>query len=144
MTLDEFKERFRSLKLTITALIVVFVTILVFAGLLINDPEFLEEEQAAPIETLAEGTDETGFIDGNYKMLVVANCTGCHSAKLVTQNRASKEGWLNMIRWMQETQNLWQLGDNEDKILEYLSTNYAPKDQGRRASLKVEKWYELK
>lgn len=144
MTPDEFKERFRSLKLTITALVVVFVMVLVFAGLLVNDPTFFDSREETSAVVLTEGTDETGFVEGNFKMLVVANCTGCHSAKLVTQNRASKEGWKNTIRWMQETQNLWQLGENEEKILEYLSTHYAPQDQGRRASLKVEEWYELK
>lgn len=144
MTPEEFKERLKSHKLTITALVLVFVMVLVFAGILVNDPTFFDSQEEAPIEVIAKGIDDTGFIEGNYKMLVVANCTGCHSAKLVTQNRASKEGWLNMIRWMQETQNLWPLGENEEKILEYLSTNYAPQDQGRRASLKVEEWYELK
>ena len=143
MTPDEFKERFRSLKLTITALLVVFLMVIAFAGILVNDPAFFDKQDEPTVE-LALGTDETDFIEGDYKMLVVANCTACHSGKLVTQNRASKEGWRNMIRWMQETQNLWQLGENEEKILEYLSTNYAPKDQGRRASLKVEEWYELK
>lgn len=143
MTSDEFKERLRSLKLTITALLVVFLMVVAFAGILVNDPTFFDK-QDEPTTELAVGTDETDFIEGEYKMLVVANCTGCHSGKLVTQNRASKEGWRNMIRWMQETQNLWQLGDNEEKILEYLSTNYAPQDQGRRTGLKVEGWYELK
>lgn len=144
MTPDEIKERFRSLKITITAIVVIVGMVIAFIGILVNDPTFFDSQEEAPIEVIAEGTDDTGFINGNYKMLVVANCTGCHSAKLVTQNRASKEGWLNMIRWMQETQNLWPLGENEEKILEYLSTNYAPQDQGRRASLKVEEWYELK
>ncbi|MFY0593087.1 cytochrome C [Roseivirga sp.] len=143
MTPDDFKERFKSLKLTITALIVVFMMILGFAGLLIYDPQFFEENISKNTETITQGTDESGFIEGNYKMLVVANCTACHSSKLVTQNRASKEGWKNMIRWMQETQNLWDLGENEEKILEYLSKHYAPEGQGRRASLKVEAWYAL-
>jgi len=141
---EDFKERFKSLKLTITALLVVFVLILGFGTLLMFEPSFFEANEEVATQEPLVGTDQTALVEGDYKMLVVANCTGCHSAKLVTQNRASKEGWKNMIRWMQETQNLWQLGDNEDKILEYLSTNYAPKDQGRRASLKVEEWYELK
>ncbi|WP_245701838.1 cytochrome C [Roseivirga misakiensis] len=127
----------------ITALIVVFTMVLGFVGLLIYDPNFFEERNTELSEILAEGTDETGFVEGDFKMLVVANCTACHSAKLVTQNRASKEGWKNMIRWMQETQNLWDLGENEEKILQYLSTHYAPQDQGRRVGLKVEKWYQL-
>lgn len=85
----------------------------------------------------------TGFIaDDNYQ-LVVNNCTSCHSSKLVTQNRATKEGWKKMIKWMQETQNLWDLGENEALIVEYLAKNYAPEFQGRRAALANLDWYEL-
>lgn len=42
-----------------------------------------------------------------------------------------------MIRWMQETQGLWPLGDAESAILEYLSVNYGPLPRGRRAPLDV-------
>lgn len=85
----------------------------------------------------------TGLIaDVNYE-LVVTNCTNCHSSKLITQNRATKEGWRSMIEWMQETQNLWELGENEDKIIDYLAKNYAPDKQSRRQNLKDVEWYEL-
>lgn len=87
----------------------------------------------------------TGLVAAPGWELVRGNCTGCHSAKLITQNRASREGWQSMIRWMQETQGLWDLGENEASILEYLATNYAPKEEGRRAKLDVEniEWYVL-
>lgn len=75
--------------------------------------------------------------------LVVMNCTGCHSAKLITQNRATSEGWDNLISWMQETQNLWDLGENREKIIRYLSTNYAPDKVGRRKPLTDVEWYSL-
>ena len=77
--------------------------------------------------------------------VVRATCTACHSAKLVTQNRATEEGWRQMIRWMQETQGLWDLGEKEPIILDYLSTHYAPEDSGRRQNLDVAaiKWYIL-
>lgn len=85
----------------------------------------------------------TGFVaEGDY-MLVKTQCTSCHSSKLVLQNRATREGWKEMIKWMQETQKLWDLGENEPKILDYLAKHYAPEDQGRRVALKVEEWYEL-
>ena len=85
----------------------------------------------------------TGLIAGDNVMLVIQNCTGCHSSKMITQNRATKEGWLSMIKWMQKTQNLWDLGTNEDKIVDYLATNYPPQKKGRRAKLKNIEWYEL-
>lgn len=85
----------------------------------------------------------TGFVDGNGLMTVVTHCTACHSAGLVTQNRMSREGWEQTIRWMQKTQNLWDLGDNEVVILDYLTAHYAPQKKGRRPNLTDVEWYEL-
>ncbi|MEX0274987.1 MAG: monoheme cytochrome C [Flavobacteriaceae bacterium] len=85
----------------------------------------------------------TGFVEGEGMMLVVNNCTNCHSAQLVTQNRMTRDGWKATIKWMQETQNLWDLGNNEEAILDYLSTHYAPKDKGRRQHLENIDWYVL-
>jgi len=86
---------------------------------------------------------ETGFIvDDNWEV-VRGTCTACHSAKLVTQNRADREGWTKMIRWMQKTQKLWDLGDSEALILDYLAKNYAPQKKGRRARLTNIEWYDL-
>ena len=82
------------------------------------------------------------IIDDNVE-LVVKNCTSCHSSKLVTQNRASEEGWRNTILWMQKTQNLWDLGKDEDKSVAYLARNYAPVKQGRRKNIENVQWYKL-
>lgn len=68
---------------------------------------------------------------------VKAQCTICHSGRLVAQNRANRAGWLKMIRWMQESQGLWPLGDAEVTILDYLETHYGPRPSGRRAPLDV-------
>lgn len=66
----------------------------------------------------------TGLVvDGDWE-LVRANCSGCHSTRLVTQNRMSAEGWLATIRWMQEKHKLWDLGKREAKIVAYLETHY--------------------
>ena len=86
----------------------------------------------------------SGLIEDKGYEIVFATCTKCHSAKLVTQNRATREGWESMIRWMQRTQKLWDLGENETLILDYLSKNYAPEKKGRRAALANINWYELK
>ena len=87
----------------------------------------------------------TGMKIGKGFDIVRQTCTGCHSAKLITQNRATREGWKEMITWMQETQGLWQLGPIEEEVLDYLSTHYAPEQQGRRALLEVDEqaWYWL-
>lgn len=101
--------------------------------------------QVGEDEQIADGVHlGTGLIAGEGLNLVIANCTGCHSAKLITQNRATEEGWVRVIRWMQETQNLWDLGENEKAIVDYLAKHYAPEKKGRRAPLSDIEWYELK
>lgn len=85
----------------------------------------------------------TGLIDADGLMVVVNNCTNCHSAKLVTQNRMNAERWDATIKWMQDTQNLWDLGGNHEIIVNYLVTNYPPIKKGRRMILTDIDWYEL-
>lgn len=81
-------------------------------------------------------------IDQNFE-LVRGQCTACHSAKLITQSSASREGWEQMIRWMQQKQGLWDLGPNESPILDYLTTHYGIKKKGRRTPLTNIEWYSL-
>lgn len=88
---------------------------------------------------------KTGLaFDKNFKY-IRNNCISCHSAKMIIQNRATRDGWKQMIRWMQETQGLQDLGDNEVYILDYLATHYAPKETGRRPNIDIEaiEWYVL-
>lgn len=85
----------------------------------------------------------TGLINADGLMTVVNNCTNCHSAKLVIQNRMTAEHWNATIKWMRETQNLWDLGRNQEVIVNYLVTNYPPETKGRRMVLTDIDWYEL-
>ena len=67
---------------------------------------------------------QTGLvIDRGYE-IVKSWCTSCHSARLITQARKTREGWADSIRWMQQTQGLWDLGQHEHEILDYLSKSY--------------------
>lgn len=87
----------------------------------------------------------TGLHDDPNLKLVIATCTTCHSAKLITQNKATRPGWKAMIKWMQKTQGLPDLGSSEPKILDYLAKYYAPTETGRRKNLDVEaiEWFVL-
>lgn len=86
--------------------------------------------------SIATGLDaETGLVKAPGFEVVSVQCTVCHSARLISQNRADREGWLAMIRWMQETQGLWPLAENEAVVLDYLSANYGPLAVGRRRPL---------
>ncbi len=88
------------------------------------------------------------IVDEGY-ILVKQNCQSCHHLDLVTQNFFTKEVWLEKIRWMQAEQNLWDLGDNELPILNYLAKYYNPSkktglnvNSSRRPNLDTE-WYLL-
>lgn len=107
----------------------------------ITNEEYIDVEDFDKIENGIHLA--TGFKNDEDLPLVIASCTPCHSAKLVTQNRATKEGWISIIRWMQETQNLWDLGQNEDLIITYLAKNYGPEEKGRRNALTNIEWYDL-
>jgi hypothetical protein len=80
----------------------------------------------------------TGLVIAPGFEVVSVQCTVCHSARLITQNRSDREGWQAMIRWMQDTQGLWSLGDNEPLVLDYLASNYGPLSVGRRHPLSAD------
>jgi len=88
---------------------------------------------------------QSGLVYAEGFDIVRGTCTACHSAKLVTQNRATREGWKEMIVWMQKTQGLWDLGPNEPVILDYLAKHYAPEEIERRPGLNIAaiEWYIL-
>ncbi|MDH3739677.1 MAG: hypothetical protein OER92_10825 [Alphaproteobacteria bacterium] len=78
----------------------------------------------------------SGFKKTGDWELVRNNCIACHSAKLVTQQRGTAKQWLDMIRWMQDKQNLWQFdADTESRIVAYLAENYPPQANRRRAAI---------
>ena len=78
---------------------------------------------------------QSGLVKAEGFNLVLAHCSACHSTSLITQNAMSRERWLETIRWMQDTQKLWPLGEAEPLILDYLSAWYGPKKSARRAPL---------
>ena len=96
-----------------------------------------------PIEI--EPDSLTGLAAGEGLQLVRSNCTACHSSALILQNRFTREGWHDKIVWMQQTQGLWDLGENEAVILDYLSTYYSPEAaaSSRRRPLENIEWYPL-
>lgn len=147
------KARTQSKKLTTKNKI---INVLFYSALIIvlfhsckNDPpqDIIIENNSVDSTEVKNGIHlATGLKMDEHLGLIRANCLNCHSAKLITQNRATREGWAQMIDWMQATQGLWDLGVSEDKILDYLATHYAPENTGRRKNLEInaEDWYELK
>jgi cytochrome c5 len=106
-------------------------------------PKALAVTEVAEEEIIDGIHTPTGLKVAEGFEIVRAQCTACHSGKLVAQNRATRTGWQEMIRWMQDSQGLWPLGENEPIILNYLATNYGPEETGRRANIKEVEWYIL-
>jgi len=90
---------------------------------------------AAPLAA-AEIDEATGLVKAEGWEQVRIHCGGCHSHRLVTSQRGDRDTWLGIIRWMQETQNLWTFEPaTEAVILDYLAANYAPEAGRRRAPI---------
>ena len=101
------------------------------------------ETFAMRADTLKKDTETGLLVDENMQM-VKAQCTSCHSSKLIIANRFTRDGWKQKIRWMQANHNLWDLGETEKPVLDYLEKNYAPTATlARRQPLKDIKWYKL-
>jgi len=153
---QKFKEQIRSIYRLLSLLLVLFAVTALGVLYLLSDPSFSIFKSDDAVATYVPVTEEddfdkiengihvrTGLLEAEGLMTVVNNCTNCHSALLVTQNRMNEERWIATIRWMQETQNLWDLGKNESIIVNYLVTNYPPMAKGRREVLSNIEWYEL-
>ncbi|QDH77703.1 hypothetical protein FKX85_01035 [Echinicola soli] len=146
----------KSLKGLFTIVVVLGIVVMVLLGgvlLLQQHPDVLvspkEEDTTIPPPLVSENLVKdgvhvaTGLVAAEGYEMVIANCTNCHAANLITQNRGDKEHWEKLIDWMQETQGLWDLGKNEQVIVAYLAEHYAPVQRGRRANLSEIEWYEL-
>ncbi|WP_372973970.1 monoheme cytochrome C [Muriicola sp.] len=153
---EKFREQIRSIYRLLSTFLILFVITVLGVVYLLNDPDLsFFREKEVPQEYVAVPTEDdfdkiengihvrTGLKEAEGLMTVVNNCTNCHSAQLVIQNRMNEERWIATIRWMQETQNLWDLGKNEEIIVNYLVSNYPPKKKGRREILTDIQWYEL-
>jgi len=150
----DFKEHIKVIY-SLLLLVLLLATVAISASVyLVIDPQLkaFQVEKETVLDTLIISGDEvvdglhvrTGLLEGTGMQEVINNCTSCHSSRLIIQNRMSRDRWLATIRWMQETQNLWSLGENEDIILDYLAEKYAPSEVGRRKNLTNIEWYELK
>ena len=89
------------------------------------------------MDTAAAETDpRTGLIIADGWELVNAHCGACHSHRLVITQRGDADFWRSLIRWMQRTQNLWQIPEEQEtKLIGYLAANYNETDWGRRPPL---------
>jgi hypothetical protein len=140
----------------IRGLVLLIIIVLLYEAFKNQMPEF--RKPTGTIQTYTPGSDifsmevdstghhvATGLVFAPGLIEVQRNCLACHSSKLITQTSASREGWIQIISWMQRPQGLWDLGEDEGIVLDYLATHYAPEERGRRANLEISaiEWYEL-
>jgi hypothetical protein len=91
---------------------------------------------AAAVAGAAERDPVTGLLVAPGWESVRAHCGACHSYQLVTSQRGDAQFWRDTIRWMQRTQNLWPIADDDEaRIVGYLAAHYAETDWGRRPAL---------
>jgi hypothetical protein len=132
-----------------------FISLLLIFGFVLWNPSFdlniswnisANASKVKVSKSKKEIIEEYSLIDAPELVTVQKHCSGCHSNRLIAQNKNTREGWKETIQWMQATQGLWDLGKDEVQILDYLSANYAPQNSGRRANLTFAEsdWYFLK
>ena len=156
--MNDFSEKSRIRRLAWVALLLTGIAVLLVGNISfllyqankstlasVSPPAMVAFPSGPPKPQIVGGKDvETSLLVGEGWQTVKATCTACHSSQLILQNRFSREGWQQKIVWMQETQGLWDLGESEPIILDYLATYYAPGEAiGRRRPLENIEWYEL-
>ena len=126
------------LRINLSLVILLMGMILILQGLYFPNP-FASSPEEVAVEDVAPdfSVDPSEIVNGIHEPsgliaeegfeIVLNICGKCHSLDLVIQNKATKEGWKDMIVWMQKTQGLWDLGEYELPILAYLANNYGLK-----------------
>jgi hypothetical protein len=82
---------------------------------------------AAVAQEVAEAP--TVFPDGAHRDEVFYYCTGCHSSRLVRNQRMTRQQWDETLSWMTERHNMAPLeGEDRARFLDYLTQAFGPAD----------------
>lgn len=69
----------------------------------------------------------SGLPEGPGQLETFGNCTGCHSAMIITQQRFDRRTWDEVLDWMVESQGMWVMPpETRETVLEYLVTHFGP------------------
>jgi hypothetical protein len=94
-------------------------------------PATTGQDKTEPKLDPATGMKMTGDWD-----LTRAHCIACHSPRTFLRQRATLNNWKSIIAWMEEKGGLSKLDEQiKNRILAYLSRNYAPGEEYRRAPI---------
>jgi len=126
----------------------ILITFFAFKQATYSTPQSAIKTQNSYLSDSLTIDSETGLINDTNLMMIKAQCTACHNTQLIQQHRFTREGWKDKIRWMQKNHKLWDLGESEKVVLDYLEKYYSPKMASqkilnRRELLKTIQWYKL-
>lgn len=75
--------------------------------------------------------DPSVFPDGTNRDEVFYYCTACHSSRLVSNQRMSRERWDESLTWMTERHGMGELeGEMREAFLDYLADAFGPDSAG--------------
>lgn len=81
----------------------------------------------------AGGTGPAALAEGPGRQTVYAACSGCHSIRMVTQQRLSRARWDRLLDWMVDKQGMPEPApETREKILNYLAEQYGPGERRGR------------
>lgn len=88
-------------------------------------PEETEPEYEIDARTGLPIDSSTKLVMGEGYSAIKANCVKCHPTQIISSFRATRDGWLDAIRWMQKEKGLQDFTpETEEAILKYLSMYY--------------------
>ena len=123
----------------IAANILLFSTTLSMASPLTMNKNILTKTHIPSAVPAMNGAKQNGFIkiaeqeDAEFGVLVngkgveetYAYCAACHSERIVAQQGLSRDGWIELIEWMIEEQEMEPIEEPDYAlVLDYLSKNY--------------------
>jgi len=76
----------------------------------------------------ASASGLAALAEGEGRESVYAHCSGCHSIRLVTQQRMSRARWDSLLDWMVDKQGMPAPdAQTREAILAYLAEHYGPR-----------------
>lgn len=104
------------------------------AAALLSGAAVMAAEAPSPFLTRpgAPPADQTSALPpGEGRDEVEGLCSACHSIRMVTQQRLSRDRWDELLDWMVAEQGMAELdAETRDRVLDYLATHLSPGGAG--------------
>ncbi|MBW7850830.1 MAG: hypothetical protein H3C38_10065 [Rhodospirillales bacterium] len=103
------------------------------AGLLAGGPAWAADAPSPFLTRPGAGMPEqsAALPPGEGRDEVEGICSACHSIRMVTQQRLSRDRWDELLDWMVAEQGMPELdAETREKVLDYLADHLSPKTSG--------------